>query len=99
MSASPSRQPVWAVVDVVAILILVALAVVGLESTFVGWGFLVVAEIAAALALLVVLATLRLSRIALVAAGPLVGILLAGPVALRSIASGAAYPMRRRWRR
>ena len=98
MNASPSRHPVWAVADVVVVLALVALAVVGLQSTFVDWGFLVVAEIAAAGAVLVVLATLRLPVIALVAAGPFAGILLAGPWRCARTASGVVYLTRRRWR-
>ena len=92
MNAHPRRHPVWAVADVVVVLVLVALAVVGLTTTFADWGFLAVAEIAAAGAVLVVLATLRLPVIALVAAGPFAGILLAGPVALRSDGFGGGVP-------
>ena len=92
MNAPVSRHPVWAVADVAAVLLLLALAVVGLASTFVGWGFLLLAQIAAGLAVLVVLATLRLPVIALVAAGTLAGILLARPVALRSGGFGGGVP-------
>ncbi len=81
---SPDRRPVWVVVDVLAVLALVGLAVVGLASTFVGWGFMAVAGIAAGLAVLLVLLTLRLPGLSLVVSGPLIGILLAGPVALRT---------------
>lgn len=84
MSVRPARHPVWLVADVLAVLVLVGLAVVGLAPTFAGWGFLAVAGVAAALGILVVLLTLRLPALSLVVSGPLVGILLAGPVALRT---------------
>lgn len=83
-SALPDRHPVWVVADVLVVLVLVGLAVVGLASTFFGWGFMAVAGVAAALGILVVLLTLRLPALSLVVSGPLVGILLAGPVALRT---------------
>ncbi len=83
-STPPERHPVWPVVDVLAVLVLVGLAVLGLASTFVGWGFMAVAGVAAALGILVVVLTLRLPGLSLVVSGPLVGILVAGPVALRA---------------
>jgi len=80
------------VLDLVAVMVLVGLAVVGLASTFVDWGFLVVAEVAAALGILVALVTARLPVAVLVATAPVVAILLGGPVALRSPGFGAGVP-------
>jgi transglutaminase-like putative cysteine protease len=86
------RRPAWLVADVAVVLLLVGLAVVGLASTFVGWGFMIVAGIAAGLGIVVVLLTLRLPALSLLVSGPLVGILLAGPVALRSSGFGGGIP-------
>jgi transglutaminase-like putative cysteine protease len=87
-----TRRPGWVVVDIVALMSLVGLAVVGLSTTFSGWGFLVVAEIACALGILVALATSRLPLAVLAAAGPLGAILFGGPVALRASGFGYGVP-------
>jgi transglutaminase-like putative cysteine protease len=87
-----TRRPGWVVLDLVAVLVLVALAVVGLSTTFGGWGFLVVAEAAAALGLLIALATVRLPVAVLAPVAPLGAILLGGPVALRSEGLGGGVP-------
>ncbi len=87
-----NRRPGRPVVDVLAVVALVGLAVVGLASTFAGWGFLVVAEIAASLGVVVALATSRLPGAVLVAVTPLGAILLGGPVALRSSGLVAGVP-------
>jgi transglutaminase-like putative cysteine protease len=84
-----TRRPWWVAVDIVALMALVGLAVVGLSTTFGGWGFLVVAEIAAGLGILVALATSRMPVAVLAAAAPLGAILFGGPLALR--ASGLGY--------
>jgi hypothetical protein len=78
--------------DVLAVLVLVALAVVGLATSYLGWGFLALAEIAAAIGVLVALATARIPGIVLVAIAPVVAVLFAGPVALRSNGLGGGIP-------
>lgn len=87
-----TRRPESVLVDAVAVLALVGLAVVGLATTFGGWGFLLVAEIAAGLGILLALATTRLPVAVLVAVAPLGAILLGGPVALRSAGFGGGIP-------
>jgi transglutaminase-like putative cysteine protease len=87
-----TRRPESVLVDVVAVLVLVGLAVVGLATTFGGWGFLVVAEIAAGLGILVALSTARLPMTVLAAVAPVVAIVLGGPVALRSAGLGGGIP-------
>jgi transglutaminase-like putative cysteine protease len=78
--------------DVIAVLALVALAVVGLATSFAGWGFLVLAEVAAVLGVLVALSTARWPVAVVVAVAPVVAVLLAGPVALRSPGLGGGIP-------
>ena len=56
---------------------------------FEGWGYVVVAEVAAALGLMVALVTVRLPVAILVAAVPLVGLVLGGPVSQVSQGLGA----------
>ncbi len=87
-----TRRPEAMFLDAVAVLALVALAVVGLATTFGGWGFLLVAEIAAGLGILLALATARLPVAVLVAVAPLGAILVGGPVALRSAGFGGGIP-------
>jgi hypothetical protein len=87
-----NRRPARVFLDIVAVMVLVGLAVVGLATTFGGRGFLVVAEIAAALGILVALATARLPVAVLVAAAPLGAILLGGPVGLQSAGFGGGLP-------
>ena len=87
-----TRRPAWIVLDLVAVVALVGLAVVGLTTSFGGWGFLVLAEVAAAIGIAVVLVTARLPIVVLVAVAPLVGVLLGGPVALRAGDPGALIP-------
>ncbi len=86
------RGPGWVFLDLVAMLLLVVLAGLGLASTFHGWGFLVVAVGAAGAGILVVLGTLRFSALSLLVSGPLVWMLLAGPVAVRAEGFGAGIP-------
>ncbi len=87
-----TRRPAWALLDVVAVLALVALAVVGLAPTFRGWGFLVLAEIAALIGVLLAVAAARVPVPVVVAVSPVVALLLAGPVALRSAGLGGGIP-------
>lgn len=87
-----TRRPGWVVLDVVAVLALIGLAVVGLATTFGGWGFLVVAEIAAGLGILVALATSRMPMAVLAAVAPLGALLFGGPVALRANGFGNGLP-------
>ena len=47
-------------VDLVAVVALVATALLGLAGTFAGWGYLAVGVVGAVLALVIVLSTLRL---------------------------------------
>ena len=82
----------WTVLDLAAVLVLIGLAVVGLAPSFNGWGFLVLAEVAAVIGIVVALATVRLPITVVVAVAPLVAVLLGGPVALRSSGLGGGIP-------
>ena len=65
---------------------------IGLATTFDGWGFMVVTGVAATLGILVALTTLRLPVAVLVAAIPIGAVLFGGPVALRATGLGAGVP-------
>ena len=65
---------------------------IGLATTFDGWGFMVVTGVAATLGILVALTTLRLPVAVLVAAIPIGAVLFGGPVALRATGLGARRP-------
>lgn len=78
--------------DLVAVLLLVASALVGLSTTYAGWGFLVVGVVAATLGVLLAASTARLPVTVLVATTPVVALLLGGPVALRSPGLGGGIP-------
>lgn len=82
-------RPHWVVTDMIAVLALVGIAEVGMARLFEGWGYVVVAEVAAALGLMVALVTVRLPVAILVAAVPLVGLVLGGPVSQVSQGLGA----------
>ena len=90
-AAAPARGAV-VLVDLVAIMLLVGLALVGLAGTFAGWQFLVVGLVGGALALLIVICTMRLPVEVLAAALPVGAIVLGGPVALRQGGFGAGIP-------
>ena len=82
-------RPHWVVTDMIAVLALVGIAEVGMARLFEGWGYVVVAEVAAALGLMVALVTVRLPVAILVTAVPLVGLVLGGPVSQVSQGLGA----------
>jgi len=88
----PRRAPASVIVDLVAALVLVATALLGLASTFAGWDFLVIGLVSAALGLVLVLLTRRSSVALLLVGVPILALLLGGPVALRDGGLGLGIP-------
>ncbi len=85
--------------DVVAVLALVGLALLGLATTFQGWDYLVVALVAAGdRTASSPWRALRPRVAVLVAVVPIGAVLLGGPVALRAPGRVAGIPTCRRWR-
>lgn len=76
--------------DLVAIPLLLACALLSLNSSFAGPGYLVVGLIATGLGLATVLLTLRWSVLVLWAIAPVVWLLFGGPVALRALEQGVS---------
>lgn len=87
-----SRRAARAILDALAILALVGLALVGLLTTFDSWGYQAVGLVATAIGLVVVVATLRLPVLVLIVVAPAVALVTAGPVAMRSGGLGGAAP-------
>jgi hypothetical protein len=92
VATAARRGPGAILVDLVAVLVLVGLALLGLATTFEGWGYLVVGLVAASLGGLIALLTRRLPVAVPIAALPIGAILLGGPVGLRAAGSGAGVP-------
>ncbi|HET7350527.1 MAG TPA: transglutaminase domain-containing protein [Marmoricola sp.] len=88
----PPRSPAAGLLDVVAVLVLVGTALLGLASTFAGWGYLVIGMVSAVLGVVLVLVTLRLPVIVPLVAIPIMCLLLGGPVALRDSGLGPGIP-------
>ncbi len=92
LGAAATRRPLHQLLDAVAVVLLVGLALLGLATTFGGWGFLVLGMGAAALGAALVLLTSRLPLAVPISVVPLVGLLLGGPLALRSGGLAAGVP-------
>ncbi len=88
----PTRSSLDIGVDGAAVVLLTGLALLGLSTTFAGWGFLALGVGAAALGATLAVLTRRLPLPVLVSAVPVGGILLGGPLALRSSGLGAGVP-------
>ncbi|MEO5652170.1 MAG: transglutaminaseTgpA domain-containing protein [Marmoricola sp.] len=92
LTAAPRRRPAHLFVDTVAVLLLVGLALLGLTTTFAGWSFLILGVAAAAIASAAVVLTMRLPLAVPLSVVLLGGIVLGGPLALRSTGLGAGVP-------
>ena len=91
-TTAAARRPAHLLLDVVAVVLLVGLALLGLTTTFGGWGFLLLGTGAAALGAGLAVLTSRLPLAVPISVVPLVGLLLGGPLALRSAGLGAGVP-------
>ena len=91
-ATADGRRPLSLLLDVSAVVLLVGLAQLGLASTYGGWRYLVLGAGAAALGAGLAVLTSRLPVAVLVSVVPLAGLLLGGPLALRSSGLGAGVP-------
>ncbi len=91
-TSAAARITAAGVLDVLAVLLLIAVALLGLQTMFGGWGYLIVGVVSAVLGVAIALVTLRLPVVVLIAAVPISGLLLGGPVALRTGGLGAGIP-------
>ncbi len=87
-----TRRSPGPVLDLVAVVVLVGLALLGLNTVFSSWVYLVVALVAAAIGLAVVLATLRQSLVLVIVIAPVVGFVTGVLAALLAGSVGGAIP-------